>query len=92
MWGSFAEMYRNQDFYGEKIRNEDDPRLKRFGDTLLHLVKSWEPYSIANFSRMREENATAGKSFLVGALGMHEAPAYITKSKAMLLAVKKVQT
>jgi hypothetical protein len=72
-------MLTNKDFYGTKIRNEDDPLVQQLKDLAVYQVKSLEPLSSRNLRQGLREGqspASASKSFL----GLTPAPASVNKT------------
>lgn len=49
-----AQMLNNKDYYGVKIRNEDDPVVKQALSDAMFILKQLEPFSIRNMMRNRE--------------------------------------
>lgn len=83
-----GEMLQNKDFYGTKIRNEDDPLVQQGLDLLKHVGKSFEPFAIRN---IRREVETAGKLEPTSALpfiGVTPAPMSVNQSPAERLLSK----
>jgi hypothetical protein len=74
-----AEMLENKDFYGVKIRNEDDPFMQRRLQDMKYLGTTLTPLSIRNFQQERQTGASFGgavKSFF----GITPAPASVGRS------------
>jgi hypothetical protein len=46
-----ADMIRNQDFYGTKIRNEDDPLIQQLKDSGKFVASQMVPMSVRNLQR-----------------------------------------
>lgn len=46
IWGLVGDIWRNRDYYGVKIYNEDDPFLARQLDKVIHIGKAFEPFWI----------------------------------------------
>ena len=44
--GVIGDIYRNHDYYGVKIRNEDDPAIKQLADSATYGLKQFEPFWI----------------------------------------------
>lgn len=62
-----SEMVKNKDFYGVKIRNEDDPFMQKRLDELKYLGRTLIPLSIRNYQKELESGTTpqgAAKAFL----------------------------
>lgn len=56
-----AQMYGNKDFYGVKIRNEDDPLIKQILSEATYLAKQMEPFGLRN---MQNNIGSGNKSML----------------------------
>lgn len=87
--GAVAEMLENEDFYGVKIRNEDDPVMKQIMSVAAHALQTFEPFA----SRGARQLALGGSS--VGMMtapffGITPAPASVKKTKAENLAAEYV--
>jgi hypothetical protein len=85
----FADMIRNEDFYGVKIRNEDDPLVKQLFEEARYIGKEFEPLGSRNFRRQSEAEQSAltkAQNFI----GITQAPSALEKSKAELLASELV--
>lgn len=77
-----AQMFENKDFYGTKIRNEDDPLVKQVAAEAGYMVKQVIPFSIRNMLKNQE---TGNKSLFdtVGPwVGITPAPYDIDQTKA----------
>ena len=59
IWGAFAEMIHNRDFYGTEIRNEDDPLVQQLKDLSSHVGEQFIPLGIRNFQREKKLGASA---------------------------------
>jgi hypothetical protein len=79
------DMLTNKDFYGDKIRNEDDSFMQQVKQEALYAAKQFEPLSIRNLQRglaTGESPAQAAGSFV----GVTPAPLRINQSPAERLA------
>jgi hypothetical protein len=84
------EMIVNKDFYGEKVRNEDDPLVQQVKQLAVHAVTAQEPLSIRNLRRgleLGQSEVVAGRSFV----GLTPAPSAINRTKAEQLAAEITQ-
>jgi hypothetical protein len=81
-----AEMLQNKDFYGVKIRNEDDPMITQAKDLLAHGVKGFEPFASRNIRREMELTKEPGIREVTPFFGVTPAPGGINKTKAEELA------
>lgn len=85
---SIAEMLENKDFYGNKIRNEDDPAVRQFADELKYVGKIFLPFSVRNAGQLGKESGEAGvkqyfsRESLPGYFGYTPAPRFIVRSPA----------
>jgi hypothetical protein len=52
--GVIGDIWRNRDFYGVKIRNEDDPVIQQAADTVGYGLKQFEPFWIRGAAREAE--------------------------------------
>lgn len=57
---TMAAMYQNKDFYGTKIRNEDDPLVRQALDAAKYAAKQFEPFSISGLSKSGGQGSLAG--------------------------------
>lgn len=76
-----VEMINNQDYFGTKIRNEDDPAVKQVADSAKHIGELFIPFSVRNAMKRKE----AGGSFKEQAesfLGITPAPREMERSDA----------
>lgn len=58
------EMLNNEDFYGTKIRNEDDPIVKQALDVAKHWGEQMLPFSVRGYKQLDEEQAPMSKKIL----------------------------
>jgi hypothetical protein len=80
-----AEMIRNEDFFGTKIRNEDDPLIQQLLDLAKHGAGGFVPFGFRNIEREREKGGSLGiasQSFV----GITPAPAALNRTAAEQLA------
>lgn len=81
-----AQMFENKDFYGTKIRNEDDPLVKQAMAEVAYIAKQAIPFSIRNM----QKNQQAGNKSLFDTVGpwvgITPAPYDIDQTKAEKLA------
>ena len=54
IWSTFAQMATNRDFYGTKIRNEDDPAVQQAQQLATHIGKALVPFSVQGLMRERQ--------------------------------------
>lgn len=60
---SVFEMMSNKDYYGDEIRNPDDPAVKQIGQEAAFMAKQAVPFSLSNLSETnrRGDNSAATK-------------------------------
>jgi hypothetical protein len=81
------EMMRNRDFYGTKIRNEDDPIVKQAGDTMKYIGAQFEPFWIRNLEQRKQaEGEITARNVIESMFGIMTAPRSVTRSTAEALA------
>lgn len=83
------DMLRNEDFYGVKIRNEDDPAVQQVGQLMKYIGSNFLPFSVRNAEVRSEANASSieqAESFF----GILPAPKWVDRSPAEQFASKKV--
>jgi 2'-5' RNA ligase len=78
------EMYRNKDFFGTEIRNEDDPFVQQAKDELAHVAKSLSPLGVRGLMRERERGASIIKQALP-MIGITPAPRYVNQTTTQQL-------
>jgi hypothetical protein len=85
-----VDMLNNKDFYGDKIRNSDDPLVQQLQQVAVYAVKSFEPLSSRNIRRSLE----GGESLLSaskGLIGLNPAPKALNQTPAEQLLSKFTQ-
>jgi len=81
------EMLRNRDFYGTKIRNEDDPIVKWTWDNMKYIGTQFEPFWIRNLEQRKQaEGEITPRNFVESMFGIMPAPRSVTRSTAEALA------
>lgn len=86
IFSMLAQMLNNKDYYGTKIRNEDDPLTKQVMSEMAFMLKQATPFSIRN---MMKNHETENKSLFdtIGPwVGITPAPYDINQTKAETLA------
>lgn len=86
MLSTVLDMLANKDFYGTKIRNEDDPIMKQVAGELKFIGKSTAPISVMDTIKNVTEGKGAGG--VLPLVGLTNAPGYINKSPAENLAAE----
>lgn len=77
-----AEMLQNKDFYGVKIRNEDDPTITQARDLALHALKGFEPFSSRGIRKEMKLEGSLNTKSLLPFVGITPAPADVNKTEA----------
>lgn len=88
--GLIAEMWRNEDYYGTKIRNEDDPIVQQLKDAAKHVGEAALPFAVRGYQKEQERGGSIIKR-LVPFVGITPAPSYINKSPAEKLMSEKTE-
>jgi hypothetical protein len=83
MLNSIMEMLANQDFYGTKIRNEDDSYVQQALDLAKHAGSAFTPFGVREVANLKAEGQ--GAKSLLPLVGIVQARRDITHSKAELL-------
>lgn len=86
MVNTIMEMLSNKDYYGTKIRNEDDPIVKQALDLAKHAGEGFVPFGAKEVKKLYEEGQ--GAKSLLPLVGITQARKDITNSKAELMASK----
>lgn len=76
--GKGIELYKNVDFYGYEIRDENDPATKQLIDAGKYVMP--KPFSISSFQKMKEKGEPFNKQAL-SFLGFNKAPGYLEQSE-----------
>ncbi|MGH8676923.1 MAG: hypothetical protein ACREUQ_01060, partial [Burkholderiales bacterium] len=80
-----ADMLANEDFFGTKIRNEDDPIVQQLKDSVAHAAKSFTPFGFTSYQRAKELETRPAMQWLPF-VGLVPAPASLNQTKAERLA------
>ena len=75
-----AQLYRNEDFYGAEIRDEDADWMTQAGQLGGAVAGQFEPFSVRGYERQRDEGAPVSKS-IQSFFGLNPAPGFITKDE-----------
>lgn len=51
LWSEMAQMFDNKDYYGQQIRNTDDPLVKQVQEELAFVAKNFVPFSVRGAER-----------------------------------------
>ena len=85
LWSTMGDMLMNEDYYGTEIRHSGDPLVEQLKDEAEHIGKSFLPFSVRNYMKMRKDADAITESAITSAFGIVSAPAYITRSPAQKL-------
>lgn len=55
--GALTQSWQNEDFYGNPIRNEDDPLVEQVKQQLGYIADQFKPFSVRNVERLEETDA-----------------------------------
>jgi len=77
---SMAQMWDNHDYYGDLIRNEDDPLVTQLWDVMKFTGVQFEPFTFRNTAKLYKEKP--GVQASLGMLGFQPAPGYIVAPEA----------
>jgi len=81
-----TDLITNEDYFGNAIRNPDDPLMDKVKDMLRYLVAQYRPISVQGFQQRRQEEAMTGKAQGVNAIesffGINRAPGSVTRTPA----------
>ena len=89
MLSTILEMLNNKDYYGNQIRNADDPVVKQGLDLVKHLGANTLPISVRDAYQSEKEGQ--GTKAIAPFFGFTHAPGYITKSPAEQKAAELMQ-
>ena len=76
---AIIQMLNNKDFYGTKIRNEDDPIMQQFRDVGIYVGSQFVPFGIRNLGK--DTRKTTG-SVIEPFIGITPAPYDVNMTKA----------
>lgn len=85
MANAIFDMMSNEDFYGERIRNEEDPLVDQLKDSMEFVAEQFQPFWVRNVKRRLESGGGLAEG-VESALGILPAPATIYRSRAEQLA------
>lgn len=74
-----ADLVRNEDYFGNEIRNDDDPLVRQLRDVFSYMEEQYRPISVRSFEQRKTDTKTgvnAVESF--GGIGV--APASVTRT------------
>jgi hypothetical protein len=79
-----AAAVQNKDYYGTKIRNEDDPLLNQGADLARYGISQYVPFWMRGIQRQMRTD-TDPREYIAPLVGIMPAPSYFNKTKAELL-------
>lgn len=88
---AIAEMLANKDFYGNKIRNEDDPLVVQVAEIMKYVAQAFVPFAARNAAQAgKEQGEEKGIGRFLpttpekaeGFLGITKAPRYMVRTPA----------
>jgi hypothetical protein len=83
---TIMEMLSNEDYYGTKIRNEDDPFVKQLLSLAEHAGKSFLPFGVRDVKKLSDQGQ--GLKSLLPLVGIVQARKDITNTSAELKAAE----
>ncbi|MBF0458158.1 MAG: hypothetical protein HQK99_09715 [Nitrospirae bacterium] len=87
-----AEMLHNKDFYGTKIRNEDDGAIQQMLSLAEHVGKGFIPFAARGVQRgMKLNNGQVNAKTLLPMVGITQAPTYINQTPAERMMSNMIQ-
>lgn len=85
------EMVDNKDFYGNEIRNSDDPAMAQLWQAVAHIGKSFLPFTLRTAQKQKELGEKGIEPKVETFLGITPAPRAIERSDAETLAHDLIQ-
>lgn len=80
------EMLENKDYYGNEIRNSDDPAVQQIGQALSHVAKSYLPFTLRNAQKQAQIGQKGVIPKLENYMGITPAPRNVERTDAEALA------
>ncbi len=74
------DLIRNEDFYGNALRNEDDPLVQQLADSLKYVASQYVPISVRTFQQRQAARGTTGLGAAESVLGINVAPQSVTRT------------
>jgi len=78
VFSTFMETLTNQDYYGNKVRDDDAPWLKQAAQVGEYVAKGFLPYSVKNIKEMNKTGNNAGM-MAASFFGVAKAPASVSR-------------
>jgi hypothetical protein len=88
--GLVADMLQNEDYYGTKIRNEDDPFIQQLKDMATYTAKQAEPLGFRNIERNVNVEGKVTAKGLLPFIGITPVPRSVNESAAEKLAYRYI--
>lgn len=82
--GMVTDMLQNEDFYGDKIVNPDDPAWQQFQQLATYGIEQATPFAIRNYQQQKQQGGTSAKDAL-SFIGLTPAPKEMVRSEAQNL-------
>ena len=83
-----VEMYQNKDFYGNEIRNSNDPFVQQVAQEASFIGSGFVPFQLrASQQRQKQDTLSRVESFF----GITPAPAKVSRTDAQNLMIEKIQ-
>jgi hypothetical protein len=89
--GLITEMVENKDFYGNEIRNTDDPAMAQLGQALAHVGKSFLPFTFRSAQKRAQIGQKGVESQVENFLGIAPAPRNQERTDAEAMAHDLIQ-
>lgn len=89
--GLMTEMLENKDYYGNEIRNTDDPAMAQLWQAVGHVGKSFLPFTLRNAQKRSQIGQKGPESQVENFLGITPAPRSVEQSDAEALAHEMIQ-
>lgn len=81
-----VDMWRNKDFYGVRIYNEDDPRIRQAWDLVKFAARSAIPFSVSGAQKLHEDPGAGATEWVLPFFGVVPAKRVLTMTPAEALA------
>lgn len=86
-----TEMLENKDYYGNEIRNTDDPAMAQLWQAVGHVGKSFLPFTLRNAQKRAQIGQKGVESQTENFLGITPAPRSVEQTDAEALAHEMIQ-
>jgi len=88
LWGTLADVFSNEDYFGTEIRNGDDPWMRQLIDSVSYAIEQFIPFSVRNYGKLRENKEPIYIAAPVAISGISPAPAYLMRTPAQKVVYK----